>query len=154
MPLLPKDLKDIRLEGKLNKQEIVRALRLAVTAELEAINVYEMIADATDMTDIAEVVDDIANEEKIHVGEFLKLIEKIAPDEMEAYNKGGDEAGNKSELPGVASPTKPAIEPRIMPMAGPEFAASFPTEEKMLENIDEEMGKLLQEEEDGLPRKE
>jgi rubrerythrin len=37
------------------------------------------------------VLKDIANEERVHAGEFLKLLYELAPDEKELYAKGAGE---------------------------------------------------------------
>ena len=49
-------------------------LRSAIIAELDAINLYEQMADMTRNRNIREVLLDIAREEKTHVGEFQTLL--------------------------------------------------------------------------------
>jgi rubrerythrin len=34
---------------------------------------------------------DIANEEKVHAGEFLRLLKELAPDEFTHYDEGAEE---------------------------------------------------------------
>ena len=34
---------------------------------------------------------DIADEEKVHAGEFLRLLKELAPDEQQFYDKGAEE---------------------------------------------------------------
>jgi rubrerythrin len=38
-----------------------------------------------------EVLKDIADEERVHVGEFLRLLYELAPDEKKFYAKGAKE---------------------------------------------------------------
>jgi rubrerythrin len=38
-----------------------------------------------------EVLKDIANEELVHAGEFLRLLRELAPDEVKLYAQGADE---------------------------------------------------------------
>jgi len=38
-----------------------------------------------------EVLKDIADEERVHVGEFLRLLRELAPDEEKFYAKGAGE---------------------------------------------------------------
>ncbi len=49
-------------------------LRAAVIAELDAINLYEQMADMTQDTNIEKLLLDVAREEKTHVGEFQTLL--------------------------------------------------------------------------------
>ena len=57
-------------DRKLTLGELVRAIRLDVAAEEEATHIYDAQADATDNALAREVLLDIANEERVHVGEF------------------------------------------------------------------------------------
>ena len=38
------------------------------------------------------MLDEIADDEKVHVGNFLQLLKMLAPDEESYYKKGGVEA--------------------------------------------------------------
>jgi rubrerythrin len=66
---IPIDLERIKKEG-LDKE----ILRAAIIAELDAINLYEQMADMTRNGNIRKVLLDIAREEKTHVGEFQTLL--------------------------------------------------------------------------------
>ena len=66
---------------KMSKQELVRGLRLSLSAEEEATHLYESLADATDDAVAKAVLHDIADEERVHVGEFQRLISILLPDE-------------------------------------------------------------------------
>jgi len=59
-----------------------------VAAEYEAIQLYMQLAESIDNALAIEVLKDIADEERIHVGEFMRLLYEIAPDEQEHYAKG------------------------------------------------------------------
>jgi rubrerythrin len=76
---------------KLTHSELVRAIRLMVTDEYEAISVYTQLAESTDNELAKEVLIDIANEEKVHAGEFLRLLKELAPDEEQWYADGAAE---------------------------------------------------------------
>lgn len=71
--------------------ELTRALRLSQAAELEAIHLYEAMAEATDNALAAEVLRDIANEERVHVGEFQRLLSILLPDEDSFLAQGAQE---------------------------------------------------------------
>ena len=92
-----KDLKDIGSVKKYNKDELLRACRLAVDAEHDAINQYLITAEACAIPSIRKVFESVANEEKVHAGEFLKLIEKLSKEEIEMYDKGKKEASGLKE---------------------------------------------------------
>jgi len=49
-------------------------LRVGMMAELDAINLYEIMAEVTDDDKIRDVMRDAALEEKTHVGEFQHLL--------------------------------------------------------------------------------
>jgi rubrerythrin len=68
-------------ERKLTQEELIRAIRLNIAAEHEAIHLYMAHADATDHPLAKEVLIDIANEERVHVGEFERLLEILSGDE-------------------------------------------------------------------------
>ena len=66
---IPIDLERIK-KGDLDKE----ILRSAIIAELDAINLYEQMADMTQNKNIRKILLDVAREEKTHVGEFQTLL--------------------------------------------------------------------------------
>jgi len=78
-------------ERKLTQRELVRAMRLSVAAEEDAASLYESISDASSDPEVKKILQDIANEEKVHIGEFQKLIEKLDSDEKEFIEDGKGE---------------------------------------------------------------
>ncbi len=58
----------------LTNGELVRALRLDLASEHEAVHTYMAHADATDNPLAKAVLIDIANEERVHAGEFARLL--------------------------------------------------------------------------------
>jgi rubrerythrin len=62
-----------------------------VAAEYEAIQLYMQLAESTDNPLAIEVLTDIADEERVHAGEFLRLLHELAPDEKEFYAEGAKE---------------------------------------------------------------
>ena len=75
-------------DRKLTHEELIRALRLNISAEYEAIFLYMAHADATDHPLVKKVLIDVANEEREHVGEFQRLIEILTGDEDEYVSTG------------------------------------------------------------------
>lgn len=68
-------------ERKLTQQELIRAIRLNIAAEHEAIHLYMAHAEATDHPLAKQVLIDVANEEREHVGEFMRLLQILTGDE-------------------------------------------------------------------------
>ena len=62
-----------------------------VAAEYEATQLYMQLAESTDNKLAVEVLKEIADEELVHVGEFLRLLHELAPDEEKFYAKGAKE---------------------------------------------------------------
>ena len=78
-------------DRKLTDEEFVRAIRFMVASEYEATQMYTQLAESTDNKLAAEVLKDIADEERVHAGEFLRLLHEIAPDEKKLYAEGAKE---------------------------------------------------------------
>lgn len=75
----------------LTHEELVRAIRFMIAAEYEAIQLYMQLAESTDNALAIDVLKDIADEERVHVGEFLRLLKELAPDEEKFYAEGAEE---------------------------------------------------------------
>ena len=82
-------------DTKLSKNEMIRTIRFSIASEFEAIQIYEQIAESIEDKFVKQVLLDIAEEEKEHVGEFLKVLEVIAPKEINAYDAGKNEVEEK-----------------------------------------------------------
>ncbi|MBN1621812.1 MAG: hypothetical protein JW871_04395 [Endomicrobiales bacterium] len=78
-------------QKKVTKEELIRAIRFMIAAEYEAIQLYMQLAESTDNKLAQDVLKDIADEERVHAGEFLRLLKEIAPDEQSFYEKGAEE---------------------------------------------------------------
>jgi len=95
-------------ERKLTLSELIRAIRLNIAAEHEAVHQYMAIADATDHPLAKKVLIDIANEERVHIGEFTKLLDILTKDESKFMEEGFKEveelmSQNDDEEPTVGS---------------------------------------------------
>ena len=78
-------------DRKLTLEELIRAIRLDLSAEQEAVHLYMAHAEATDNPLAKKVFIDIANEERVHIGEFARLISIITGDEDTQLAKGAME---------------------------------------------------------------
>ena len=96
------ELNVVKTPDTLTERELTRALRDAIIAEEGAIKHYESIVDATDNEDVKKVLQDIADEEKIHVGELQKLLNDMLSDEKGFLDDGAkeveDQLGGDAEI--------------------------------------------------------
>lgn len=106
----------------MNEGELLRALRLDVAAELEAIHLYLAHADATDDPLAKKVLIDVAEEEIVHAGEFQTVIAQLYPEELDFLRQGYQEVMDmKAQVTGMPAapapeqgqPTKTGAEPTI-----------------------------------------
>jgi rubrerythrin len=82
------------VERKLLDREI---LRVAIIAELDAVNLYEQLAAATENESIRKVLLEVAREEKTHVGEFQALLLKEDAEQTEELEKSKKEVEEITE---------------------------------------------------------
>lgn len=79
-------------DRKLTKEELIRAVRFSVAAEYESIQLYEEIKESIDNEEAKRLMQEIANDEKVHAGNFLYLLKLLDPQEGESYEEGCEEA--------------------------------------------------------------
>ncbi|MBN1470717.1 MAG: rubrerythrin [Syntrophaceae bacterium] len=91
MPEFGTPFSGLKKDRKLTKEELIRAIRFMVAAEYEAIQLYMQLAESTDNKLAIDVLKDIADEERVHAGEFLRLLHELAPDEAKFYAEGAEE---------------------------------------------------------------
>ncbi|MGC8583438.1 MAG: family 1 encapsulin nanocompartment shell protein [Thermoproteus sp.] len=82
---------EIARERKLGKEEVADALRLAIAAEIDAINLYLQLARLIDDGKIKAVFEDVAKEEKTHLGEFLEALKSVDVEQVEQLRAGAEE---------------------------------------------------------------
>jgi rubrerythrin len=68
-----------------------------IAAEYEAIQMYMQLAESTDKALAIEVLRDIADEERVHAGEFLRLLKELEPNEEKLYAQGAQEVEKEIE---------------------------------------------------------
>ena len=91
MPEFSNPFTVLKNDRTLTHEELVRAIRFMVAAEYEAVQLYQQTAESTDNVLAREVLIDIANEEKVHAGEFLRLLKELDPEEEKFYKEGYEE---------------------------------------------------------------
>jgi rubrerythrin len=85
------NLENVKTPETLTEREVTRAIRDAIIAEEGAIKQYETVADSTTNDKVKEVLQSIADEEKVHVGELQKLLIDLLSDEKGFLEKGEKE---------------------------------------------------------------
>ena len=84
--------------NKVDKKDLDKEiLRLAVIAELDAINLYEQMASMTESANLKQVLLEVAKEEKTHVGEFQSLLLKEDREQEKELANGRDEVDEMLE---------------------------------------------------------
>lgn len=73
-------------------------LRSTIAAELDAINFYEQLSKKSKDRRVIKLLLDIANEEKVHFGEFKEVLELLDPKYEEAEKEAEEEVEDMSLL--------------------------------------------------------
>jgi len=97
MPEFGSPFSGLAQERKITHEELIRAIRFMIAAEYEAIQLYMQLAESTDNELAQEVLKDIADEERVHAGEFLRVLRQLAPDEEKFYAEGYREVEEEIE---------------------------------------------------------
>ncbi len=88
----PVDLKKVKKEDLDNE-----ILRLGMIAELDAVNLYEQLAAATENENLKKVLLNIAKEEKTHMGEFQAMLLKKDKEQVKELEEGKKEIDELTE---------------------------------------------------------
>ena len=91
MPDFGPPFSGLAYDRKLTNEELIRAVRFVLAGEYEATQMYMQLAESTDNKLAIAVLKDIADEERVHAGEFLRLLCELAPDEKRFYSQGAKE---------------------------------------------------------------
>ncbi len=91
MPDFGNPFAGLKNDRKLTDEELIRAVRFMISAEYEAVQMYMQLAESTDNKLAQEVLKDIADEERVHAGEFLRLLLQLDPEEEKFYAEGSEE---------------------------------------------------------------
>ena len=101
MPEFGSPFSGMKAERKLSKAELIRGIRFMVSAEYEAVQLYMQLAESIEDELAKEVLIDIADEERVHAGEFLRVLKHLAPDEEKFYKEGEEEVEEIIEKRGL-----------------------------------------------------
>ena len=97
MPSFGSPFSGLAKDKKISHEELVRAIRFMIAAEYEATQMYMQLAESTGHPLAIKVLTEIADEERVHAGEFLRLLHELSPDEAKLYAKGAKEVQEKIE---------------------------------------------------------
>lgn len=98
MPLKAKDILQKAIDSvdpdfKFDKERLLVALRERIREEYDAINKYLSMVPHVEEQWIVDIIKDIANEEKVHVGELEAILYKLSPEEKSKVKEGMEENG-------------------------------------------------------------
>ena len=103
----------------------LEAARLAVVAEIDAINLYEQLASRVKDETLRRVLLDVAEEEKVHLGEFMEVVKRLDSTQARRLEEGAKEVaalaaggGGGAQAPGRGDP-----QPQAGPLAADELSA-------------------------------
>lgn len=89
---LPTSLQNVSREN-IDKE----ILRVGMIAELDAVSFYEQLSAMAKSEKIKKVLEDIAKEEKTHMGEFQALLLEIDKEQERELDKGKKEVAELTE---------------------------------------------------------
>jgi rubrerythrin len=95
MPTFGSPFSGLAKDEKISAKELIRAIRFSIAGEYEATQMYMQLAESTDNTLAIKVLTEIADEERVHAGELLRLLQELSPDEAGLYAKGAKEVEEK-----------------------------------------------------------
>ena len=112
-PKKAQTLENVKELDTLTDRELVRSLRDAIIAEEGAINQYETIVDSTSNEDAKKILQSIANEERVHVGELQEFLNTLLTDEEKKLEEGAEEVEDETASEsGEETVSEPEEEPK------------------------------------------
>ncbi len=104
---------------QLNHTEMLRAIKLGIASEYEAIQIYQQIMESTDNESVKIILTDITHDEMHHAGQLAKLLEILGPEDLPQYEHGVNQAiqqlglnqSDAAPAPRTSQPPRPARVP-------------------------------------------
>lgn len=90
------------IDKKMDNIELYQAIRMDIAAELEAIFLYDAHSVATVDPLAKKVLEDIRDEEKVHVGELITLMNYLDPTHAGLMEEGAEEVREMMEQLGIS----------------------------------------------------
>lgn len=79
---------------KLTNTELIRAIRFCIAEEIHATEVYQKLAESITDRGAIQVLNSVADEELVHIGEFLRLVCELSSKDEKLYEVGARETEN------------------------------------------------------------
>lgn len=86
-----KAIEIVSIYEKYDSKRLAIEIRAKINEENEAINSYLSLVPHITDPEISRIIQDIANEEKVHVGELQKILYNLDPDELKKEKEGRKE---------------------------------------------------------------
>ena len=88
------------IDKQLSREELIQALRADIIGEYEAVMGYEAHALSSPDARVREILHQIANDEKKHIGQLMELLHLLSPQENQMFEQGKQTAQQKlKEIP-------------------------------------------------------
>ena len=91
MNALDKAIEVVSYNEKYDKKRLAMAIREKINEENDAINSYLSLVPHIVDNNIRSIIEDIANEEKVHVGELQQILYSIDTNELTKEKEGRKE---------------------------------------------------------------
>lgn len=91
MNVLDKAIEVVSYNDKYDKFRLAIAIREKINEENDAINSYLSLVPHIVDNNIRSIIEDIANEEKVHVGELQSILYNLDPNELTKEKEGRKE---------------------------------------------------------------
>ena len=88
MKAIDKAIEILSYNEKYDKKRLAIAIREKINEENDAINSYLSLVPHIVDNNIRSIIEDIANEEKVHVGELQQILYSIDPNELTKEKEG------------------------------------------------------------------
>ena len=88
MKAIDKAIEVVSYNEKYDKKRLAIAIREKINEENDAINSYLSLLPHITDPEIYRIIHDIANEEKVHVGELQQILYSIDPNELTKEKEG------------------------------------------------------------------
>ena len=86
--IIDKAIETISKGLKYDKHQLAIEIRTRIEEENDAINAYEAMLSHVSEPRFRDVIADISNEEKVHIGELTKILNEIDPDNETKFKEG------------------------------------------------------------------
>lgn len=94
MKTIDKAIEVTTANEKFDTKRLAIEIRQKINEENEAINSYLSLVTHISDVEIKTRIQDIANEEKVHVGELQEILYSLDPDELQKEIQGREEANS------------------------------------------------------------